>query len=91
MHQDIEIIEIRTTEQSKPLMIERLKLYLEQTKFIFPSKSPLKDELLVYRRQGKKMGSVSGKHDDTVMGSATGLATIEECESTIVFGNIPTF
>ncbi len=91
LHPDLEIIEVRTTEQSKPVMIERLKLALEQEKFIFPNKCPIRDEFLTFRRLGKKMQAASGKHDDSVMGGAIGLVAIVECESTNVFGSIPTF
>lgn len=91
LHPDIEIVEIRTSEQSKPVMIERLKLALEQEKFLFSNKCPIRDELLTFRRQGKKMQAANGKHDDCVMGGAIGLAAISECESTTLFGNIPTF
>lgn len=91
LHPDIEIVEIRTTEQSKPVMIERLKLSLEQEKFLFPNKCPIRDELLTFRRQGKKMQAANGKHDDCVMGGGIGLAAIAECESSNLFGNIPIF
>jgi hypothetical protein len=91
LHPDIEIVEVRTTEQSKPVMIERLKLTLEQEKFLFPNKCAIRDEFLTFRRQGKKMQAVNGKYDDCIMGSAIALATITECEATNVFGSISIF
>ena len=74
----IEFIEIRTSEASKPVMISRLKLALERQGFLFPEDCPLKDELLSFRQQGKRMEAPPGKHDDYVMGSAIALAAASQ-------------
>ncbi len=69
----LKVEEINTTESLKRLAIDRIILSLEQRKLKFPSSSPLKEELLVYRRDGKKMSAPSGKHDDCVMALAMAL------------------
>ncbi len=75
---NIEFIDIRTSESSKPVMISRLRLALEREAFIFPANSPLKDELLTFRQQGKRLEAAPGKHDDYVMGSAIALTAANQ-------------
>jgi len=74
----IEFVEVRTSESSKPLMVSRLKLALERESFIFPADCPLKDELLTFRQQGKRLEAAPGKHDDYVMGSAIALTVANQ-------------
>ncbi|MEO1431752.1 MAG: terminase family protein [Cyanobacteria bacterium J06633_8] len=70
----INIEAIRTTGDSKPVMISNLQLVLERQQFIYPNNSPLVDELLSFRRQGRKLEATSGKHDDIVIGCDFGIA-----------------
>ncbi len=65
---------IRTTGDSKPLMISNLQLALEKGFLNFPANSPLIDELLSFRRQGRKLEAPGGKHDDCVMSLCFALA-----------------
>jgi hypothetical protein len=74
----IEFVEVRTSESSKPLMVSRLKLALERESFIFPADCPLKDELLTFRQQGKRLEAPPGKHDDFIMGSAIALTAANQ-------------
>jgi hypothetical protein len=67
---DIDIEAIRTTGDSKPVMISNMVLALEKQQLIYPYNSPLVDEMLSFRREGKKLEAASGKHDDCVMGCA---------------------
>ena len=69
-YKDINIEAIRTTGDSKPLMISCMLLTLEKEQLIYPYNSPLVDEMLSFRREGKKLEAASGKHDDVVMGVA---------------------
>ncbi len=69
----LKIEEINTTESLKRLAIDRILLNLEQKRLKFPSSSPLKEELLVFRRDGRKMSAPPGKHDDCVMALAMAL------------------
>jgi hypothetical protein len=67
---DIDIEAIRTTGDSKPVMISNMVLALEKEQLIYPPNSPLIDEMLSFRREGKKLEAAPGKHDDVVMGVA---------------------
>jgi phage terminase large subunit-like protein len=71
---DINFEAIRTTGDSKPAMISGLQLALESQKIKFPSNSFLTEELLNFRRIGKKLEAANGKHDDVVMSTAFALA-----------------
>lgn len=68
---------IRTTGDSKPAMVNRLLLLMEQEKFIYPENSPIVDELLNFKRNDKKLEAASGKHDDIIMSTCFALATAE--------------
>jgi len=68
---------VRTTGDSKPAMLDRLKLMLEGGKLVYPANSPLVEELLNFKRSGKKLEAASGKHDDIVMGVAFALLVAE--------------
>lgn len=67
---NIDIEAIRTTGDSKPVMISNMVLALEKEQLIYPANSPLVDEMLSFRREGKKLEAAPGKHDDVVMGCA---------------------
>ena len=65
---------IRTTGDSKPVMVSSLQLALEKKCLIYPQNSPLTEEMLTFRRTGNKLEAASGKHDDTVMALAFALS-----------------
>ena len=67
---NIDIQAIKTTGDSKPVMINQLLLGLEKNELIYPDNSPIIDELLAFRRNGKKLEASTGRHDDCVMSSA---------------------
>ena len=64
---------INTTQTTKGAMISLLLLALEEHKLIYPSKSPILEELVSFRRNGKKLEAAEGKHDDCVMSLAFSL------------------
>ncbi|NJM72598.1 MAG: hypothetical protein HC862_21955 [Scytonema sp. RU_4_4] len=70
----LEFQAIRTTGDSKPVMISTMILALEKQVLNYPANSPLIDEMLSFRRDGKKLEAAPGKHDDSVMGTAFALA-----------------
>lgn len=65
---------IKTTNDTKTAMIDRLLLCLEKREIYYPPDCPVVEELMTFRRSGKKLGAPSGKHDDTVMALAFGIA-----------------
>lgn len=71
---------IRTTGDSKPAMLDRIKLLLEQNKFRYPHSNQIVDELLNFKRNGLKLEAARGKTDDIIMASCFALAgaSIEE-------------
>jgi len=71
---------IRTTGDSKPAMLDRLKLLLEQGKFKYPHGSPIIDELLGFKREGRKLQAAQGKHDDVIMATAFALSVAEKAD-----------
>ena len=73
-HQGFKFEAIKTTGDSKPAMVERLLLALEKSCFKYPESHPLIEELLNFRRQGKKLEAVTGKHDDLVMACCFAIA-----------------
>jgi phage terminase large subunit-like protein len=70
---DLNFQGIHTTGDSKPVMISTLVLALEKQALNYPTNCPLIDEMLSFRRDGKKLEAAPGKHDDTVMGTAFAL------------------
>jgi Terminase RNaseH-like domain len=64
---------IRTTSSSKPAMISALQLALEKAVLKIPPESVIVEEILSFRRQGKRLEASPGKHDDTVMALAFAL------------------
>jgi len=73
-HQSFEFKAIKTTGDTKPAMVEHLLLALEKSCFKYSENHPLIEELLNFRKQGKKLEAVSGKHDDLVMACCFALA-----------------
>ncbi|BAY67208.1 hypothetical protein NIES22_73710 (plasmid) [Calothrix brevissima NIES-22] len=73
---------IKTTGDSKPTMVSGLQLVLEKNCLIYPAKSPIKDELLSFRRLGNKLEASSGQHDDTVMALCFALVVAQNHSST---------
>lgn len=73
-HPGTEFIAIKTTQDSKLQMVERVILAQEMGVLEYPPNCKLIDEMLVFRRAGKQLGAISGKHDDTVMGLAFALS-----------------
>lgn len=69
----LEFKAVRTTGDSKPVMISTMVLALEKSALIYPDNSPLINEMLSFRRDGNKLEASPGKHDDTVMGVAFAL------------------
>ena len=72
-HKSIRFSSIRTTGDSKLVLISNLLLALEKNCLKYPIGSPIIDELLSFRRQGKKLEAARGKHDDCVMSLAFAL------------------
>lgn len=64
---------IKTTQESKLGMIESIILAMDKGIISYPKKCPIIEEMLCYRRQGKKLGAQQGKHDDCVMSLAFAL------------------
>jgi hypothetical protein len=58
---------ITTTQDSKLLSAGRINLLLEKNKLLIPKNSPLIEELLSYKRYGKRLEAMAGKHDDCVL------------------------
>jgi len=69
---------IHTSAHTKPTMLDRLKLLLEQRKFKYPHNCPIVDELLSFKRSNGRLGASPGKHDDVVMAVCFALAAAEE-------------
>lgn len=77
------IIEIQTTQILKIQMIERIVLRLEEGLLKIPKGHPLIEELLSFRRDGRKMNAPSGKHDDCVMALAFALEVAMEDDKVV--------
>lgn len=75
-HTGLNIEAIRTGGDTKPILISTVQLKIEQSRIEFPD-GILTDELLNFRRQGKKLEAANGKHDDTVMALAFALCVGE--------------
>lgn len=74
----IRFMAMRTTGDSKPGLLSRVKLALEREVLQFSSGSAVADELLSFRSNGKKLEAAQGKHDDTVMALGFAIAGLEE-------------
>jgi phage terminase large subunit-like protein len=73
-HKSIKFDAIKTTNDTKSLMISTVVLALEKGVLNYPSNSPLIEEMLNFRRQGIKLESAPGKHDDSIMALSFSLA-----------------
>ena len=69
---------VRTTGDSKPAMLDRLKLLIESEKLIYPTSSPIVDELLNFKRNGKLLEAAKNKHDDILMACCFALSAASE-------------
>ena len=76
-HPSIKTIGVHTSADSKSAMIERLSLALEKQVLSIPKTSPIVNELLSFRRVGKRLEASPGAHDDTVMALAVALSQTE--------------
>lgn len=66
-------IPIKTTQDSKLRMIESVILAMDKGVISYPRKCPIIEEMLCFRRQGKRLEAQQGKHDDCVMSLAFAL------------------
>ena len=87
----LKIEAIRTTGDSKPLLISTLQLVLERQRLQYPTNCPIVDELLSFRRIGKKLEACPGKHDDIIMGLCFALLVAEKDVNSWDFSNVNTF
>ena len=76
-HYGVKFKRVVTTTDSKPAMLDRLKLMMESQRFIYPQNNPIVDELLNFKRNDKKLEAASGKHDDVIMSVAFALTVAE--------------
>jgi Terminase RNaseH-like domain len=76
-HENIKVSGVHTSQESKLAMIERVSLALEKGVLLLPKTSIITQEMLSFRRVGKKLEASPGNHDDTVMALAVCLATSE--------------
>lgn len=81
---------IRTTGDSKPVLVSTLQLVLEKRNLEFPE-CAISDELLSFRRQGKKLEAACGQNDDTVLALCFALAVAEKAEKGWDLSDIPRF
>jgi hypothetical protein len=58
---------INTTQESKIMGAGKINMLLEMGKLLLPKNSPIIEEMLSYKRKGKRLEAMAGKHDDTVM------------------------
>jgi hypothetical protein len=61
---------IRTTGDSKPVMINKLILLMEKQKILLWNNSIVTKEFLSFQRKDGKMEAITGSHDDIVMSCA---------------------
>jgi phage terminase large subunit-like protein len=92
-HSNIETIGVHTSQDSKMGMIERLSLALEKQVLNLPKNSVIINELLAFRRIGKRLEASPGNHDDTIMALAICLSQTEfrATASMLRLNNITTF
>lgn len=74
---------IHTNGDSKPMMISALLLALEKGILSYPQNSPITEELLNFRRSGKKLEAANGKHDDCIMALCFALLVAEKDNNNI--------
>ena len=85
----LDITAIRTGGDTKPVLVSGLLLKLEKQELDFPDDCPIVDELLNFRRQGKKLEAANGKNDDTVMALAFGVSVADKYEGGWDLSTIP--
>jgi hypothetical protein len=73
-HSHIRVRSFHTSQESKLSAIERLVLAMEKQVLFIPTNSPISNEMLSFRRVGKKLEASPGQHDDTVMALAVCLS-----------------
>lgn len=61
---------IKTTGDSKPVMVNKLLLLMERQKILLWNNSIVTKEFLSFQRKDGKMAAISGSHDDLVMSCA---------------------
>ena len=66
-HLNIDIKAIKTTGQSKPIMINKLIMALEKGLLVYPNDNKIIEEFLSFRKNNEKLEAISGKHDDIIM------------------------
>jgi hypothetical protein len=69
-HPDIKTSGFHTSQESKLGAIERLVLALDRQVLLMQKNSIIAQELLSFRRVGKRLEACSGQHDDTVLALA---------------------
>ena len=69
---------IKTTQQSKIVMLSRLNFALEKQLLQFDGKSPLVNELLNFKKAGEKLEAGSGHHDDCVLSLSFALVGLSQ-------------
>lgn len=58
---------ITTTQESKLMGAGRINLLLEKNALLLPNSNPIIEEMLSFKRKGKRLEAMQGKHDDAVM------------------------
>ncbi len=66
-HLGIDFQAIKTTGQSKPMMINKLILALEKNLLIYPNDYKIIEEFLSFRQYNNRLEAMTGKHDDIIM------------------------
>lgn len=61
---------IKTTANSKPVMVNKLQLAMEQHLLLYPTDKLIIEEMLSFRQVGTKLEAIEGKHDDIIMALA---------------------
>ncbi|WP_310412973.1 terminase large subunit domain-containing protein [Chamaesiphon sp. OTE_8_metabat_110] len=61
------LVGINTTQDSKIMGAGKINMLLEMGKLLLPKNSPVIEEMLSFKRKGKRLEAMSGKHDDIVM------------------------
>jgi phage FluMu gp28-like protein len=69
-HRSIKVSGVHTSQESKISMVERLSLAMEKGALKLPKSSVVTQEMLSFRRVGKKLEASPGNHDDCVMSLA---------------------
>lgn len=89
LHTGIPFEPIKTSRDSKALMIDRVLLALEKQVLTLPTDCPVVSELIAFRRNGLKLEAPSSSHDDCVMSLAFAVAVTPFTESKTVQSHVP--